>query len=219
MFRNVLYTQWIWSRWVLLILAAIALVLPAFTLASLGGTDLALVPEYETLNVMTNLGFGLMLLSCVSAGWIAVSAWSTDLQGEFVYALTRPVPRWYYLSLRLAAGVVLGLLVVAALLVGTLGTAAAMRLPDTLTAYPFALSLRYAMAQLVVYCAVFGFCALLKPRSQGSASLAWLMLGVALIAVVDALTGSYIADAFVRWLGSSWSPLGVLFGRWNLVDV
>ena len=218
MFKQVLYTQWKWAQWGLLVACVAAFAMPAFALASLGGLDVSLASVSTVVNTMQGAGVGYGILAVLAGMWIAASGWSVNQQLDYVYALTRPVPRWYFVLLRFGGGTVLVGAVSVACLAGALVAAAVVRLPATLHAYPVALSLRFALALFVSFGASFG---LLGAASKTLSRSTAIGLAVALgIVILDAtLLGGALSGAIGKFLVSRWSPIGVYIGRWMLIDV
>lgn len=218
MFKHVLFTQWKWAQWGLLVACALAVAMPMFAIASLGGRDVTILPIYNVVATMQGAGVGYGALSLLAGLWIAASAWSVDQQFDYVYALTRPVPRWYFVLLRFGAGSVLVGAVVVACLAGALAGSALVKLPATLHAYPGALTLRFGLALFVAFGGAFGlFGAASKTISRSTAIGLFVLIVV--VAFDGLLLGGVLSKGVGRWLVSRWSPLGVYIGRWMLIDV
>ena len=100
MFRQMLYTQWKWSRLLIVAGALAGFSIPLLSVRPLGdptvaGSAIALVlatvGAYGLLYPLLAGGAGLML---------ALTTWGPDHAGQHVYALTLPLPRWRYAVLR-----------------------------------------------------------------------------------------------------------------------
>ena len=217
MFRVVLMTHWRWSRWGMLLLAAGALVTPMVLLSSIGARDLTLLPVWEVLTPTSFAGAVYMMIAILTGLWLAASAWSVDTTLDAVYALTRPVPRWYFVLLRLGSGFALSLVPILGVLGGALLAAAVTTRPAEMRVFPVALTLKFAVAAWLSFGFCFGAFTGIRPRSQ-SRNL-WAIGLIPALALLDWATGSHAANALGSWLVGPWSPIGVYFGRWNLFDV
>ena len=217
MFRAVLLTHWRWGRWGVLLLAAGAFVTPIILLGLLGTRDLTLLPVWEVLAPTSIAGAIYSVIAIFSGLWIAASAWSVDTTQDSIYALTRPVPRWYFVLLRYGSGIVLSLVPVAAVLIGALVAAAVTTRPVEMRVFPVALAAKFTVALWLSFSICFGGVTGLRPR-PGSHQL-WIIGLIPILALLDVGTGAHVANALRDWLSGSWSPLGAFFGRWNLFDV
>ncbi len=156
---------------------------------------------------------------------LALSAWNWDHQLGHVYALSLPIPRWEYASLKMGAGAVLALLPAGALWVGALVASASVTLPAGLHAYPTLLAVRFLAAILVAYAVFFALAA-------GTVRTAvWVVASVAGVIVLASLLNNPLATHFAilqhtslvslmfRALASLPGPLHVFAGNWALIDV
>src|SRR5258708_5803149 len=126
MFRVMLYTQWKWSRLIILLGSIAAFALP---IISLQGAARGLVA--------------------------AVAGGARDQRGRQAPALTLPLPRGRCVLLRGGGGAALLAIPVAAVFAGaTLATATAT-LPPGLQRYPLALGTHFALATAVAYAGFF----------------------------------------------------------------
>jgi hypothetical protein len=149
---------------------------------------------------------------------MAILAWSYDHRLRHVYALSLPIPRWRYVILRFCAGLLLLALPVVALFAGTETVALNSAVPNTLHAYPIAVTLRFAFATLVAYAVFFAI-------SSATAKTAGYILGtLATVLVAQVFLGSagsqvnvvgYLVDIVLATPGL----LAVFNGRWMLIDV
>lgn len=145
-------------------------------------------------------------------GFLAAANWLPDVRGRWVYAFTLPVPRSRLAYLRLAAGAVLALPPIAALwIAGTIGAAAA-DLPAVIRANTTAITLRFAAATLVVYCAA-SLLVLLGRK-------AWYLAGAVMVLLILDLLGSGVMVAVMDALFlHPLSPFHALAGHWLFLDV
>jgi ABC-type transport system involved in multi-copper enzyme maturation permease subunit len=214
MFRTLLWTQWKWSRAVVFAGSVGCFAIPLLSLRAAAqghdpGSFLAYMQMWSVAYSLAAAGLGLLL---------AMTAWSSDHRGRHVYALSLPVPRWRYVTLRFAAGLTLLLVPVGATLVSALIVSASDVIPTGLHAYPLALTVRFALAALVSYSLFFAIW-------SGTSRTAGLVLG-ALAAVWAVQVLVWVAGAKVDVVGRLLdlvfiSPgfLAVFGGRWMLIDV
>src|SRR5207245_7596577 len=106
MFRAILYTQWKWSRFPLLLG-----VLAGFALPLLSVQRVSNVTGYwQTRTMLASVqAWGILypILGASLALLVGALAWAPDHRGRHVYALSLPVPRWPYALLRFGPGDVL----------------------------------------------------------------------------------------------------------------
>jgi ABC-type transport system involved in multi-copper enzyme maturation permease subunit len=154
MFRQILYTQWKWTRLPLLPAAVVAFTLPLLSVEAAGGDPETIDPAWLLAKVsewsvwFPMLAFGLGLL-------VAGTAWSADERAGHAYALSLPIARSRYVMMRFAAGVLMMALVFAAFWAGSLTAAMLASVPVGLRAYPNALALRFVLAAAVAYSIFF----------------------------------------------------------------
>jgi hypothetical protein len=218
MFRSILFTQWTWARTLILVGTLAAFAVP---IISVGGGDVSSVDGFTVSSYLVSLqsvGVVYPVLAGILGMVLAITAWGPDHRGRHVYALSLPIPRWQYALLRYAAGLTLLAIPVFALWVSALIAAAMVKLPVGLTAYPTALSARFALAAIMAY-------SMFSAVSAGTSRTAAAILGglavilVAQLVFTFANTGidviSPTVDAIFIWPG----PLAVFSGRWMLIDV
>jgi hypothetical protein len=225
MFREVFRAQWKWTGGVALLCAAAAFAIP---ILSIQNTNIQSTPEtadrlsqiaaLEFLTVMQRWSPLYTILAAVLGLAAATLAWAADHRGRHVYALVLPVERWRFVFMRYSSGALIVLLPVLCLLAGALLATRSISLPEGLYAYPFALTVRFALAALVAYSLFFAI-------SAGTTKTALVVLTpVAVLLVADlvlATTGTSMnltgrsMDFLLTWPG----VLEVFTGRWLLVDV
>lgn len=217
MFRAVLYTQWKWTRAALLVAAVALFALPVTSVQQAGQGN----QEWEAAEVLLSLSAWAPLYPITAAllgTLVAFLAWSADHQGEHVYALSLPVPRWHFVLLRWTAGGVLLLIPGVALWIGLLLATATARVPTGLTAYPNALTLRFLLATFVSYAILF------VVGQGGKRLLGYLLVPVGVLIIVSALDGitGLGFEPWSRiggWLVGPLGPLRVFDSRWLPIDV
>lgn len=218
MFRQILAVQWRWSRLVIVFLGLAGFAIPMLLVRGLGDPTAG---RWQVLAILANIqGWGQLfpLLAGGSGLALALTAWGPDHAGRHVYALSLPLPRWHFALLRYGAGAVLLLAVVFGVLLGCLIAVASATLPAGLQAYPFAVTLRFALAAFVAYSAFFAV-------SAGTSRTAGYVLGVLggliLLQVILSAVGLDIDIlGATLWRLFIWpGPLEVFTGRWMLIDV
>ena len=161
---------------------------------------------------------------------IGTAVWSWDHQEGHVYALTLPVGRAGYVLMKMGSGLLLTLIPVGVFLGGAWLAAAATDIPEGLRAYPGSLALRFALASVVSFAAVFALAAGSRRnviRAVGALALMVLVLGMA-GSLTDSSGGAAAeASSLVEAVGTPaqafihhpFSPVRVFTGSWMLIDV
>jgi hypothetical protein len=217
-FRAVLYTQWKWSRIIVVLGTVGAFAIPLLSLQGAARADRGALQAQDLLRSVQSWGTLYPLLAATLGLLIAIAGWAADHRGRHIHALTLPVPRWQYVLLRFGAGFALLAVPVAAVLIGALLATVTATLPPGLQAYPLALALRFALAVFVAYAVFFAV-------SAGTARTAGIILGVIAVFVLVQVMAS-VANLEWDLLGTLQvvllqgpGPLAVFTGRWMLVDV
>ncbi|HEY3221965.1 MAG TPA: hypothetical protein VGJ80_14640 [Gemmatimonadales bacterium] len=218
MFRAVLYSQWKWSRLIVVLGTVAAFAIPLLSLQGAPRADRGALQAQELLRSVQSWGTLYPLLATALGLLMAIAAWAPDHRGRHIHALTLPLERWRYVLLRFGAGFVFLTAPIAAVLIGSSLAVLTATLPPGLQAYPIGLAVRFALAVFVAYAVFFAV-------SAGTARTAGIILGViaALILVqvvanmasVDLNLTGLLQTALVVGPG----PLAVFTGRWMLVDV
>ncbi len=219
MFSNILRTQWKSISAPVLILALVVFAVPVWQLVGAEALTGGGRPELA-LPVLTGLlaTSGIYPLMAYAAGSVlAIGSWYDDFQGKHVYALVLPVPRWYYLLLRMAAGLTFVGALVVALWLSAVVASAQVNLPQGLHAYPGGLAVRFALASCVSFVLTFVICSASRRTLR---VLGLTFIGLVVLAVLVGVLGTtspltWIADHVARWP----SILDAFTGRWLLIDV
>jgi hypothetical protein len=228
MYQPMLFLHWKQIRAVLLPLVIAAFALPLLSVQGLG--SLSAFPEdaVSAYQFMTNSGFWAPVfptLAAVTGITLALSSWNWDHQLNHVYALSLPIPRWRYATLKMGAGVALATLPGLAFWAGAHVAAASVTLPAGLHAYPNALAVRFFLSVLVSYAVLFAMAAgtVRTTLVLVTALLAFMILGGTLnqflAHYVDTFQRVNVVEAFFRLLGSQHGPFEVFSGSWLLIDV
>jgi hypothetical protein len=212
MFRQILFTQWRWSAQVIALLGALVVALPVAAFNALPVAPGAILTRAATWGALYPV------LAALTGLLIGLTAWSGDHRGQHVYALTLPVPRWFYALLRYASGALLVLTVAAAALVGTLIMTAGLTLPPGLHSYAGTVSLRFVLGAVLVYSLVFAISSATTRTAGGIlALLGGLALGEFLVNRFG--TDASILEPIARFFISPGGPFGIFAMPWLLVAI
>jgi hypothetical protein len=218
MFHMILFTQWKWSRMILMPAVLAAFALPLFSVQSAGDPNRTAWEARGLLNAVQSWGVGYPILATAIALIIAMTAWGADHRGRHVYALSLPVPRWHYALQRFGAGVLLLAAPALALWLGALLAAATATIPPGLHAYPGALAVRFTLALGVAYAVFFAITA----GTTRTAGYVLATIGGIIVVQILALSAGleiqlipFVGDRLLLWPG----PLEIFSGRWMLIDV
>jgi len=218
MFRVILYSQWKWSRLIVVAGTIAGFALPIISLQGATGADRGPLQAQELLRAAQSWGTLYPVLAAALGLLVAIATWAADHRGRHVHALTLPLPRWRYVLLRFGAGVTLLAGPMAAVLLGALLATATATFPPGLQGYPIALALRFAIAVLVGYAVFFAI-------SAGTARTAGIILvGIGALILIQILANLANIEldllAMLQLVVLNWpGPLAVFTGRWMLVDV
>lgn len=218
MFKQMLYTQWKWAGWLIALSVVAAFAAPIVTVQRAGLVNPTMGDVVEMLQFQRNASPAYPVIAIGIGAFLAALAWAQDHRGKHVYALTLPIPRWYYALLRFGAGAVLLVPIIVALWIGALVATAASTIPEGLHAYPTVIGLRFALAIAMVYALVFAIAGgTEKTLRVGSG----IFVAVVVFQIVTALLGfemNILTKVFLplfRWPG----PFDILFGDWMLINV
>src|SRR5881296_2640686 len=218
MFRVMLYSQWKWSRLIVVLGTIGGFDLATVSLQGAARADRGPLAAGELLQAVQSWGTLYPVLAAALGLLVAIATWAPDHRGRHVHALSLPVPRWRYVLLRFGAGATLLAAPVIAVTAGALLAAWGATIPAGLQGYPVALAIRFALAVLVAYAVFFAV-------SAGTARTAGIILAVigsvilvqvvASVANVDFDLLGKLQVAVLNWPG----PLAIFTGRWMLIDV
>ncbi|HEX9729108.1 MAG TPA: hypothetical protein VGA37_11435 [Gemmatimonadales bacterium] len=217
MFRQVLYTQWKWSAWAVVTTAVAAFTLPLVSVQRAGANTEATDVLY-LLGDVAGVGYMYPFLAVAAGITIALLTWAPDHAGRHVYALSLPVPRWYYALLRYGAGTLLLVPTMLALWIGALVATSSATIPQGLDAYPTAIAFRFALATL------FGF-SMFFALAAGTVRTAIIALGVAPTAIIVtnqiiiSFGGPNLVWTALEYLIRLPGPMELLFEPWMLINV
>ena len=212
MFRQVLFTQWRWGALLVVLLSALGIAAPVAALNGLSQTPSLILEKVIV------WGYVFPVLAALTGLLIGMSAWAADHRGGHVYALTLPVPRWYYALLRYGAGALLTVAVSAAVWIAALFATSGLALPAGLHTYAGTVGLRFLLGALLAYSIVFAV------SSGTNRTAGWVLAGLggivlAHIAVVAMDPDILILDAIGQFMTSTGGPFSLFSGSWLLVAV
>lgn len=218
MFRAMLFTQWKWTRAVMLPLVIVAFAVPVYSVGQFSEAGLSRSQVAPLLANMQVWGLGYMFAAVMIGLMVAAGAWSYDTKLKHVYALSLPLPRWHYLLLRYAAGILLLLIPAFVLWIGALVATSSAEVPVGLRVYPTALALRFLLASFLSYSLMFALSGLPKRVGIGVA------VGLGVLVLIDGAIGqmtggSVIVPNLLQWALRWPGFLEVFAGRWMLIDV
>jgi hypothetical protein len=218
MFRVMLYSQWKWSRLIVLLGSVAGFALPLISVHGAARADSSPLQAPELLHAVQSWGVLYPVLAATLGLLVAIASWTPDHRGRHVYALALPLPRWRYVLLRFGAGALLLAAPITAVLVGALLATSSAAIPAGLQGYPVALGVRFALAVLVAFAVFFAV-------SAGTARTAGIVLSliggvmlvqvIASVARVDLDLVGKLQLLVLNWPG----PLAIFTGRWMLIDV
>lgn len=218
MFRAMLYTQWKWSRLLILLGGVAAFALPVISLQGAARADRSPLDAQDLLRAVQSWGTLYPVLAAALGLLVAMATWAPDHRGRHVHALTLPLPRWRYVLLRCAGGAVLLLLPVAAVFAGAILATATATLPPGLQSYPLALGTHFALATAVAYAVFFAVSAATARTAGIILAAVGALIAVQVVAGVASLDVDLISPLMMVVLGSA-GPFAIFTGRWMLVDV
>ena len=228
MYQPMLYLHWKQIRVGLIPFVIASFGLPLMAVEGLGtpsGADGGALEAYRFLSAAQPWLFFLPVLAAAVGATLALSAWNWDHRYDHVYALSLPVTRWEYVTLKMGAGALLALLPTASLWLGAHLATASISLPVGLHAYPNQLAVRFLLAVLLSYAVIFAMAAGTFRTTLWVVSTAagLLVLGTVGTGVLGMYYEPFAGTDFVlivlRWLSEAPGPFEVFTGNWSLIDV
>lgn len=220
MWRVVLETQWKWTRGVALLALLLAFALPLMSLrtAVLAQQSAFTNPIGAFLTTMSSWGIGYAIGAAGLGLMTAVLCWGFDHRLRHVYTLSLPLPRWQFVLLRFAAGVIMLAIPVIGVLISAEIASHSAYIPQGLHAYPLALTTRFAFASLVAFAIFFAISAA-TPRTAGYILGSIALILIAQVLLISANIGVNIAARAAQMVFAAPGLLAVFGGRWSLIDV
>lgn len=228
MYQPMLFVHWKQVKLLLIPCVVAAFALPLLSIQGMGTPTGAEAASPEVFQIVAATEVWLPLfpaLAGVIGIVLALTAWSWDHRLGHVYALSLPVARWEYALLKMGAGTVLCLLPAISLWFGAHAAAAAVTLPEGLSAYPNHLALRFFVATLLSYAFLF---ALASGTMKTTVWIACAVFGAFVASEVLAGAVTYYVPSLdhvsglsvvTDWLVRTGGPFEVFTGNWSLIDV
>lgn len=218
MFKQILFTQFRWTRLAIGSMAFIAFLVPAVAWW-LGGMRVLNPSSHVALMVgFDEVGMSLVIIAVLGAFLVAALPWQTDAATRHVLPLSLPITWRHYVTMRFGAGALTLLLPTLALWIGCMIALALVDVPATLRAYPGALSLRFLAVCLFAYAATFAL-QYLAGRKSAVTVLVILLAGCVLVFVQNMLGLGGLTDGLMDALVRVPGPLAVFASDWALIDV
>lgn len=221
MLRQMLYTQWKWSRLELAVYAVYGFVVPTIAMKaiSLGSGAVGdTIAVSDLLSASSGTGGALIVLCVLCAVSLAARPWIADDACRHSLALSLPVSWSAYVRLRFAAGAILLFVPTLAVWFGSTLAGLSLSIPDSLHVYPTSIAARFLASALVMYAATFAL-QYVTGRKAARVVAAAIVVLLVIEGVVQLATGQGIMlrafDTVTSWPG----PFEVVAARWMLVDV
>src|SRR5256885_11060199 len=212
MFRVILYTQWKWSRLIVVLGSVAGFALPIISLQGPDRPDSSPLTPGDLLRTVQSWGVLYPVLAATLGLLVALTTWTPDHRGRHVHALILPVPRWRYVLLRFGAGMVLLAAPIVAVMAGALLATRTATIPAGLQGYPGALAVRFALAVLVAFAGFFAVSA----GTARAAGIVLMLIGGGIFVQIIAGGANIDLDLFgpVQGGGLHWPwPLALLRRR------
>jgi hypothetical protein len=212
MFRQILFTQWRWGAPLMVLLGILAIAIPVGALSTLPVTPSGILDR------VAFWGWLYPMLAVLTGLLIGTSTWAADHRGNHVYALTLPVPRWYYALLRYGAGVVLTVAVGVVAWIGALFATSGLDLPTGLQTFAGAVAVRFLLTSVLVYSVVFAM------ASGTNRTAGWILASLGGLILAEFLVDAFgsevnILETLAILAGSAGGPFALFSGTWMLVAI
>ncbi len=220
MFSALVWLQWKSSRTWIVIAAVAVMALPVVSVVRGWPTDPSAMAQFlARLEAWSVFYPGLAVTVGIA---MASFSWRADRATELVYALTLPIARWRQVWYRFGAGLVWIAVVAVMLWAAALLAVAVTPIPASLRSYPNGLAFKFALAAMSVFALGFAWLSLPDRLNRGLAIAAVALLMVLVVVQTTALLGgrevNWLVPLFEAIVGRT-GPLGMLGGRWMLIDV
>src|SRR2546430_8446825 len=106
MYHVILYSQWKWSRLIVLLGTIAGFALPIISLQGAAAAHRNPLAAQELLRAVQSWGTLYPVLAAALGLLVAIATWAPDHRGRHIHALSLPLPRWRYVLLRFGGGVV-----------------------------------------------------------------------------------------------------------------
>jgi hypothetical protein len=218
-FKQVLVAQWQTSKLAVGLLTLLSFCIPL--LAVLYGGDLAGAGRERVgdwLIAADRVAQFPPFIALLVGLLLGTLAWSADLAGRHVYALSLPLPRGLYVSMRFGAGALFATIPGAAMGLSSGIATLAVSLPPGIHAYPVEMALRFWLASLTVFAIIFAIAGGTRRGQVITISVIGAAITLDVVFLLFGVDYSVTAEALL--LLTNWpGPLSLLTGRWALFDV
>jgi hypothetical protein len=224
---QMMYLQWKAARWLLLPFVLLCFGLPQLAVRLSSQTavlDDATISGSWLIYALQSWMPLFPLLAAVSGFAAALSVWHWDHKVHHIYALSLPMTRARYATLKLGAGAASLLAPVAALLAGAIVATVALDMPAGLRGYPFSFTMHFLLAALLAYALGFAMAAgtIRTTIIIFVTIIVFVVFGTIVTGYINAETALDLAtpmeiltELFVHWAG----PFRVFGSEWTLIDV
>ncbi len=216
MFTALVWLQWKSSRAWIVAAAVVVMALPVVSVVREWPTDPYAMAQF--LGRLEAWSFFYPALAAAVGIAMASLTWRADRAGHFVYALTLPIERWRQVSYRYGAGVLWILAVAALLWIAALVAVAVTPVPASLRSYPHGLAAKFGLATVAVFTIGFALLSLPERTRRVLATAVLALIAVQVAAMLAGWEANWLLAAFEALVGPT-GPLGMLGGRWMLIDV
>lgn len=217
MYKALLEEQWKHQRVEITALAILA----AVTCPGCMWTNLGSDPQTRPWTLM-DTSVSIAVIGSLAAFFtglvLAFRPFVLDNQTKHTYALALPIPRAQYASLRMAGGLTLSLIPVAAFLIGAVLAAQLAPPAGMVRAYPVELTIRFLLATALAFAMGFGIQYGLGRRAVRWAAIVLFTVG-GVEAVGQLAMHTSITAPFWTLLAHEGSPLRVFLSEWTLFNV
>ena len=218
MFRQILSSQWRWSALAVVLLTIAGFGIPVWVVQRAGLISPSQWDVVQMLAEIRTIGILFPVLALIAGAAIAGTAWAADQRGQHVYALSLPVPRWYYALLRFAAGLVLLAPIALGVWIGSVVAIRAATIPEGLTSYIAPVALRFTLSLLVTYALLFAVAAATKRVQQIVLGAVALLIALQVVVALAGLNIDILGNTIGRLFG--WpGPFQIITGPWMLIDL
>ena len=218
MFAQTLYVQWKWNRDFLAFFTLVAFVAPLIILW-IAMTHVGVSTARELVIVGGVIGVTAGVVAVLAGVTLAWQGYGVDERAGHTYALSLPVTRLRALGMRAGAAGLLLVIPAVGVWIGAMTASAQAKLPPTLESYAGSLAVRALLASWLAHACMFGLRYAAGRRAK--AVLAGLIILGGTLAFLSA-SAPALHDPIVRlgrFLVDGPGPLGILAGRWTLIDV
>ena len=208
MLRQMLYVQWRWNRDFLAFFVFAGVAFPLLLYA-------IVLTEVDIMTGGRMVGLTQLIFSLLAGTIVAAQGYTMDDRGGHVYALSVPCTRARFLATRSATAFLLLGLPALGVWIGGLIIVAQLDVPPMLQSYAGSLAIRSLLAAWLAHSVVF---ALRYAAGRRTAHVLGALIAVVTVFVLVPATRETLFSVG-NFIMSHPGPLGIVFGRWTLIDV